>query len=659
MALVGAVLAGEVVGRAPARVGRFAAFVADPPQERAARGRSLEHDGVGLKLAKHGDDVGSALVGGEDAAVEPDFEEGPVVGPELAKLLHDDGVVALLLFRVARAHLAGVVDVVEVCVGGGAGVEAGSQPVARAGREEVGDDVALAVAPGGGGDAVVVGAGGPEREARAVLRYEDGVLGAGGLRGLDPLVGVEGGGIEDVRRRCVAPLVAEAIGGLENGHIEVDDDADFAVGPLEVRGGGDGERMVVHIGFPFRPVASTGPVRESHAVHFDAVAVAQEERLFALAVGVDGSVGEAYVADGGFGASDDHAGLAGADAEVGETEIGEAAKRDAFFDVDANARAEGGVDGQVGEENVVDVGVAGGASGQVAQGVLEEDAVVAADDGQVAEGGVADGAVVGAADADALAPTVEDAVGDGDVFARHGFVEYAVDGAQDDAVVAGLEDGVADGHVAARVDVDAVVVDHALVGVNFDTVDGDAVALHEPEGPAGRFDEGGLLDAHVGAAEHHEHAGAMVVGFGEEGVRFGAFGRGVVEREPRAVDGAWAGDGDVFGVYGADQGLRCLFGRAFLAESRRVEIEVVVGVRAADEAASDAEVELDVALEGDGAGEPAPARADDPPSAGFVAGVDGLLDRGGVEGLAVALCAVIENAEIGLHDVPPVGLAFA
>jgi hypothetical protein len=226
---VGAGVAGEAdergVDHGPVGVAGDAAFVADPAHGRAA---VAEDHGVGLEavagLEEGGPVVLLALAVRAFAAgaVEPDFAEFAVLGEQLVELGQVEGVVG------GGVAVGGLVAIPR------AEVEPGREVVAAAGVHEFADDVALALLPGRGLDGVVGEGARPEAEAVVVLGGEHHGLRARRPGGGGPLVGVEGGGVEDGRGRlAVAPF---AVG--EGVRAEMDEDREGAILPGELGGGG-------------------------------------------------------------------------------------------------------------------------------------------------------------------------------------------------------------------------------------------------------------------------------------------------------------------------------------------------------------------------------------------------------------------------------------
>ncbi len=235
-----------------------------------------------------------------------------------------------------------------------------------------------------------------------------------------------------------------------------------------------------------------------------------------------------------------------------------------------------------------------------------------------------------AADGEAVA-VHELAVGDGDVFA--GLIgagrvdDAALDG---DVVVAYVGEDVIDDDVAGAEGIDGVGVGRVLRGQDADVADGDVVGVVGHDLPAGGVLDGDAFDADVLAVIEDDESRAEGDLADDSGVM-----RRAGDLPPAfavAVDGACAGDGDVLRVGGADQRLR-----AGGAELGLLGIVSVVG--GAEEGCIFGEVEGDVALQHDGAGEEGSAGEFDGAASGGAI-VDGRLDGLGVLGGAVGLGAV-------------------
>ena len=110
-----------------------------------------------------------------------------------------------------------------------------------------------------------------------------------------------------------------------------------------------------------------------------------------------------------------------------------------------------------------------------------------------------------------------------------------------------------------------------------------------------------------------------------------------------AVDGAGAFDGDVCLLDGEEEGPVAVDEGGVAAEGDGVDGVVLLAVGAAEEFCGGGDVEGDVALEFGGADEEGAGGDEDRAAAVACAGVDGGLERGGVEGGAVALGSVVAD----------------
>ena len=200
-------------------------------------GRALEGDGLRLELREERGNVRAALVTCQDAAIEPYLEEWAIIPPEFAQLRLDNGIVLFLGDWAPGLHAAGVVHP-EEAVGGGAGVQARLEAMFAAGIHELPHDVTLAAFVGRMGDVVIMRRGGPEAETAAMLGHEHGVVRAQSLGRQHPLFHVHAVGREGGGRRVRAPL-APVVAWVEDGHVEVDDDAHFRLRPSDLSRRGD------------------------------------------------------------------------------------------------------------------------------------------------------------------------------------------------------------------------------------------------------------------------------------------------------------------------------------------------------------------------------------------------------------------------------------
>ena len=237
--------------------------------------------------------------------------------------------------------------------------------------------------------------------------------------------------------------------------------------------------------------------------------------------------------------------------------------------------------GDVGDEDVLDGGAVDGEEFDAAvRGVVN----VAIGDGDVFEvghgfGAGFDGALAG----------FEFAVGDLDILAGHG----AGGGFEADGVVAGVDFAVGDLHGLAAVDVDAVVVGDAAAD-DADGVDGDVFAVEEIGGPGGGVAEVEIGDFYAVAFDHADEEGAASPDFG------GGAGLGGGDGFALSVESAAAGDGNVFGFYGGEEGPADLRAEAV---GEGIDVLVIFEVGGSEERGFGVEVEGDVVFEEEGAGE--------------------------------------------------------
>lgn len=277
-------------------------------------------------------------------------------------------------------------------------------------------------------------------------------------------------------------------------------------------------------------------------------------------LGADVNIAEDHAGDGGFGEAVDGSG--GGDASGGQVfdqdvvevrgEAGDGcggyiAGRSDFGVVLADD--EGVLDVlhvDVAEDEVADVvaAVAVGFNADTVVGLVEVDAL--------------GGDVLGAADdftTDGEAVAVEEgAVGDGDVAGgRVGAGGVGFAGLDGDVVVAYVGEDMVDLDVGGGEGIDGVGVGGVLRGEDFDVADGDVVGVVGNELPHGRVLDGDAFDEDVLTVVEDDEARAGV---------FAAYYAGVFEAAglqppalPCPVDDAFAGDGNVVGVSGADEGL--------------------------------------------------------------------------------------------------------
>lgn len=354
--------------------------------------------------------------------------------------------------------------------------------------------------------------------------------------------------------------------------------------------------------------------------------------------GLDVDVFEDDILDGGFGEADDDAGPAAVDGfnvfdgdvvEVGGEALdgfgGDFTFGQGLWVVLADE--DGGFDvfhGDVLEDDVGDVGsaVAVGLDAYALVGAFEVDAFRA--DVLCASGDFG---------ADGEAVAVEKfAIGDGDVFAGGvgaGGVDHA--GLDGDVVVADVGVDVVDDDVGGAEGVDGVGVGGVRVGEDADVADDDVVGVVGDDLPVGGVLDGKVFDFEVFGVVEDDEAGAGIFAAEKTGVFCAA--DGVPPGFAVAVDGAAAGEGDVFGVGAGEEGA--------VAGGAELDLPGVVAVVGrAKEGGAFGDVEGDVALEVEGGGDEGAAGEHNSSAAGFGAGIDGGLDGGCVLGDAVGLGAV-------------------
>ena len=257
----------------------------------------------------------------------------------------------------------------------------------------------------------------------------------------------------------------------------------------------------------------------------------------------------------------------------------------------------------------MDADVFGPASADV--GGFEEDAR-----GDASEGGdvvgldVAEAAGGLAADGDGGGSVADDGVADDHVFGGAVDAEAVgvAAGFEAEGVVVDVDVGVSDEDVAGGVDVDAVGggTFAAFVVADDDAVNGDVVGVEDLDGPeAGALEENATAKVDAGGVLEEDEAGAAGVVVGGPAEAFGLVGGaevpvGLPPDGAVAVDGAFAGDGDVGLVADVDEG----GGPGHLdAGDAGGEFGVVFEVLGADEGDAFGEVEGDAGLEEEGAGE--------------------------------------------------------
>ncbi len=280
--------------------------------------------------------------------------------------------------------------------------------------------------------------------------------------------------------------------------------------------------------------------------------------------------------------------------------------------------------------------------GDVGNGHMREVAPVDGVEGDASHFGVGDGAVgdgdVGetadgfSAELDGVGAGGEFAVGGGDLGGRFS----GCSGFDDEGVVAGDDVTMGDGDVFAGVDVDAVVVAEFFVaGTDGDVVDEGIFGLGEVEGPGAGVFEVDVFDGDVGTANPADEERADGIGFLFRG-DFSAL----------AVDGAGAFDGDVVGVEGNEKGVaEGIAGTV----SERIEVAVIGGIGGAEEDSAFVEVEGDVGLDLESAGEV--FAGGEAKCAAAMRGkiINRGLQRAGVQCRPIANCAMLCHIQHGIH----------
>ena len=194
---------------------------------------------VGLVFVHDGFHVGTQAFRVVGTPVEPNHEEVAVAGAEFFHHLFAQSLVPCLTVagKLAFALRLEVVDA-QQGVPADADVDARLQAVLAAGVHEVAHDVAFSVAPFHGLQAVGVHVALPQSEARLVGGGQDGKLGAGRLGRLNPLVGVEVVGMEDVvvfnRVDTVVALSVHL--SVEHVQVVVEYHAQFGLVPFHLAG---------------------------------------------------------------------------------------------------------------------------------------------------------------------------------------------------------------------------------------------------------------------------------------------------------------------------------------------------------------------------------------------------------------------------------------
>ncbi len=220
----------------PAGVAGHAPFITDPAHIGAG---IAEHYGHGLEVAYDIPGIGPVVVGAvvdfslfagaaveaiaAVGAIEPDGEQGAVVGEEFLQLVavvgEVFGLAVLRMVTVPRRQVYAELDALFL-----------------AGIGEFANDVAFSVFPGAVFYGVIRVGAGPEAESVVVFGGEDQAAHSGHFGGGGDLGGVEAGGVEDCGGFVtVAPfLVGECI------YRKVDESVEFHVVPGELACGGDG-----------------------------------------------------------------------------------------------------------------------------------------------------------------------------------------------------------------------------------------------------------------------------------------------------------------------------------------------------------------------------------------------------------------------------------
>ena len=267
--------------------------------------------------------------------------------------------------------------------------------------------------------------------------------------------------------------------------------------------------------------------------------------------------------------------------------------------------------------------------------------------------------LVADADPDAVADRFEQAVADDDVFADLFALVAPVVGLDDDAVVGAADGAVGDGDVAACVDGETVAVAGPGIHRDAQIVDRNVVARLQDTAPERRIEKGDVLNGdavtfadpdHFAGAPRHRRRKPLV----------GILDRDRAEGRAVAGDGAAAADDQIVlsdsddEVCSGDPVHRAghlflplipvLFGGVRPVLGTEIRGVVVLAVRTCQQKRAGGEVEPAAGFEVQGAGEVGPGgKMDDS------AGVDGALDRGGVERFAVACRAVVADVSHGFR----------
>ena len=279
-------------------------------------------------------------------------------------------------------------------------------------------------------------------------------------------------------------------------------------------------------------------------------------------------VGEGHVLDGGFLEAFNHAAVAGiAGGDVVDVDV---AKDGAAFGERFNGRfgvTQGKNDGVA---NIMKADVRGNDvlhDAAAAAGAFDADAVVGAIAVAIEEADVTNAAGLFAADgADTMAvgdvaTEVRDVLGGPIHFAAF-FVATGLDAK---SVIADIGVTIVDEDMTTGIGVERVGIRGSWWIDNTTVADVDALAVEEMNGPEGRIDETGPVDADIDAVfdlQEHRAAANRAVGTG-----VAVLGHVHVRPPGRAlaVERAGAGDGDVVEAVGEDERVRAVFGETFPA----------------------------------------------------------------------------------------------
>jgi len=254
-----------------------------------------------------------------------------------------------------------------------------------------------------------------------------------------------------------------------------------------------------------------------------------------------------------------------------------------------------------------------------------------------------------AADGDGCGAVTDDGVADDDIFCGAVDAEAVgvAAGLEAEGVVVDVDVGVSDDDFVRGVDVDAVGrgTFAAFVVADDDSIDGDVVGVEDLNGPeAGALEVDASAEVDVGGVLQEDEAGALRIVVGGPAEALGFIFRaevpvGLPPDGAVAVDGAFAGDGDVMLVAGVDEG----GGPGHLdAGDSGGEFGVVFEFFGADEGDAFGDIEGGAGFQEERAGEVGAGFEADG-AAAFIGCccVDGLLDGDGVEGGTVAFGSVV------------------